>query len=202
MSMKNTNRNTPYTHVAPIPKRGLRLLCPDKMVESVTSIDPQTLRDRGIEAIILDLDNTLVLWHQEEIREDVLHWLERLKEQGFKLCILSNSLMSRRSERIAERLHCPNVRQAKKPTKGGFRRALQALGTKPEATAMVGDQMFTDILGGNRMGIYTIMVIPMHPKEFAYTRYISRPPERVLLRYFRRKGHIQPPQEQREWGTP
>ncbi len=176
-----------------LPKRGLRLLCPDLMVESVTQINPQLLLKRGIKGVILDLDNTLVLWHREDITEETLQWLETLKSAGLKLCILSNSIWSLRSERIAERLQCPNVRQAKKPSRGGFLRALKAIDTTPQATAMVGDQMFTDILGGNRMGIYTIMAAPIHPKEFAYTRYISRPPERLLLRHFRRNGQIKHP---------
>ncbi|MCX6379440.1 MAG: YqeG family HAD IIIA-type phosphatase [Armatimonadetes bacterium] len=171
-------------------RRGVELLCPYRMVRSVTEITPQELVALGIKGVILDLDNTLVLWHQEEIASHTLAWLKSLQEAGLKLCVLSNSVLSKRSERVAMRLGCPNIRQAKKPSKGGFRRALQAMETDPHHTAMVGDQMFTDILGGNRMGLYTFMVEPMHPHEFAYTKYISRPPERLLLRYFRKRGHL------------
>lgn len=173
-------------------KWGVDLLCPDMRVASVVEIDPQALLNRGIEGVILDLDNTLVLWHREEIAEETLLWLERLKTAGMKLCILSNSIWGKRSQRIAERLQCPNIRQAKKPSKGGFRRAITVMEITPQATVMVGDQMFTDILGANRMGIFTIMVAPLHPHEFPYTRYISRPPERLLLRYFQRRGNLPP----------
>ena len=168
----------------------MNLFCPDNRVRSVAEIEPQALAGLGIKGVILDLDNTLVLWHQEEITPETLEWLKQLQAAGIKLCILSNSIFGKRSERIAKRLGCPNVRQAKKPTKGGFRRALQALQLPPQELAMVGDQMFTDILGGNRMGITTIMVEPIHPHEFPYTRYISRPPERMLLRYFSKKGQL------------
>lgn len=171
-------------------RRGLLVFCPHRIVDSVLHIAPEELQQRGIEGVILDLDNTLVLWQKEELEEQVTEWLEALKALGLKLCILSNSILSRRSERIAERLGCHNVRQARKPSRSGFHRALQALGTKAANTAIVGDQMFTDIWGGNRSGLYTIMVKPIHPREFVYTRYVSRPPERLLLRYFRNKGFL------------
>ena len=67
---------------------------------------------------------------------------------------------------------------------------MAAMGTLPHNTAIVGDQMFTDIWGGNRAGIYTIMVKPIHPHEFPYTRYVSRPPEKLLLDYFRKRGKL------------
>jgi HAD superfamily phosphatase (TIGR01668 family) len=171
-------------------RRGLLVFCPHRMADSVTHITPAELRERGIEGIILDLDNTLVLWQKEEMAEEILAWLEALQAEGFKLCILSNSILSKRSERIAERLGCPNVRRARKPSRSGFHRAMEAMGTKPATTAIVGDQMFTDIWGGNRSGVYTIMVKPIHPREFVYTRYVSRPLERLLLRRFRGKGHL------------
>jgi predicted HAD superfamily phosphohydrolase YqeG len=67
---------------------------------------------------------------------------------------------------------------------------MAAMNTAPAHTAIVGDQMFTDILGGNRSGIYTIMVRPLERREFVYTRFVSRPPERLLLRWFRNRGHL------------
>jgi len=171
-------------------RRGMLIFCPHRVVESVAQITPEELAERGIQGIILDLDNTLVLWQKEEMTEEVLAWLASLKAAGFKLSILSNSILSRRSERIAERLGCPNIRKARKPSRSGFHRAMAAMGTTPHNTAIIGDQMFTDIWGGNRCGIYTIMVKPIHPREFPYTRYVSRPLERFLLNRFNRQGHI------------
>jgi uncharacterized protein len=171
-------------------RRGLQAFCPHRMVPAVTEVTPEELRANGVRGVILDLDNTLVRWQKEEISEVALAWLATLKAEGFQLCILSNSILSRRSERIAERLGCPNVRRARKPSRSGFHRAMEAMGTTPETTAIVGDQMFTDILGGNRSGIYTIMVNPIHPHEFAYTRFVSRPPERFLQKLIKRRGHI------------
>jgi len=172
------------------PRQGLLKFCPHQMVESVRQIDPEDLKRRGIEAVILDLDNTLVRWREDEMTREVAAWLEELQATGIKLCILSNSILSKRSARMAERLGTLNVGKARKPSRQGFRRALAALGTEPAVTAIVGDQMFTDILGGNRVGVYTIMVRPLHRKEFVYTRLIHRPPERLLLSLFKRRGHL------------
>jgi HAD superfamily phosphatase (TIGR01668 family) len=169
---------------------GWLIFCPHRSVDAVTEVLPEELRARGIAGVILDLDNTLVLWQKEVLTDAIIAWLQRLQEADLKMCLLSNSILSRRSQRIGERLGCPYVRQARKPGRGGFHRAMAAMGTAPATTAIVGDQMFTDILGGNRAGIYTILVKPIHPREFVYTRFVSRPPERLLLRWFKQKGHL------------
>lgn len=171
-------------------RRGWMVFCPHLVLDAVTDLDPAHLHAHGIVGVILDLDNTLVRWHRDDMTDAVMEWLWTLKAAGIKLCILSNSMLSRRSERIAERLGCPNIRQARKPSRSGFHRALEAMGTSPETTAIVGDQMFTDIVGGNRLGLHTVMVRPIHPKEFPATRYLSRPLERLLLHRFRRSGHL------------
>ncbi len=171
-------------------RTGILAFCPWHTVDSVTHVLPEALLGRGIEGIILDLDNTLVGWHQEDMTEEVVSWLEALKSAGLKLCILSNSVLSKRSERIAERLGCPNVRMARKPSRAGFHKAMTAMGTQSSNTAIVGDQLFTDILGGNRAGVLTILVRPLAKQEFVYTRLVSRPPERLLLRWFKKRGHL------------
>ncbi len=171
-------------------RRGWLVFCPQRSAECVLDVTAEELKANGIRGVILDLDNTLVLWQQEEMTEEVVAWLESLKAAGLKLCILSNSILSKRSERIAARLGCPNVRMARKPARSGFKRAMEAMGTAAQETAIIGDQVFTDIWGGNRAGIYTILVQPIHPREFPYTRFVSRPLERLLLHHFRRRGHL------------
>lgn len=186
----NNSETLPPSGKGHPPRKGLLIFCPHRLVESVWQVLPGELKLRGIQGIILDLDNTLVRWQQEEMTEEVTNWLTAVQAEGIKLSILSNSFLSKRSLRIAERLGIPNVGQARKPSRSGFTRAMAAMGTEPATTAIVGDQMFTDIWGGNRSGIYTIMVMPIHHREFAYTRYVSRPPERILLKLFRRRGHL------------
>ena len=172
------------------PRRGLMVCCPHRYAHSVLEVLPQELSERGIEGVILDLDNTLVKWAREDLTEDILGWIEGLRAADIKFCLLSNSVLSRRVERVAGVFGCPNIRKAQKPRPDGFHRAMKAMNTTPANTAVIGDQMFTDILGGNRVGLYTIMVKPMAKGEFVYTRLVHRPPEVFLLRLFRKRGHL------------
>lgn len=174
----------------PAPRRGLMICCPHRYAHSVLEILPEQLKERGIEGVILDLDNTLVRWAREELTEEILGWIGDLRGAGIKFCLLSNSVLGRRVERVAKVFGCPNIRKAQKPRPDGFHRAMRAMNTSVATTAIIGDQMFTDILGGNRVGIYTIMVKPMSKGEFVYTRLVHRPPETLLLRLFRKRGQL------------
>ena len=164
----------------------LEKLCPRDQANSVFALEPQALREQGIRGIILDLDNTLVEWGAETIDEEIKAWIDRFKAAGFRLCIVSNAL-PQRVEAIASALGIPGVSQATKPFKTPFRRALEILGTRPEETAVVGDQLFTDILGGNRMDLYTIWTPPISETEFVSTRAVRRL-ERLVVKRFRKRG--------------
>ncbi len=164
----------------------LEKLCPREQAQSIRSLDPLALKGQGIKAIIVDLDNTLVEWGEERIDAELLAWVERFKREGFKFCIVSNAL-SDRVEMIARALDIPAVPRATKPFKTAFRRALEILGTSAEETAVVGDQLFTDILGGNRMDLYTIWTPPLSEVEFASTRAVRRI-ERLVVKRFRKRG--------------
>jgi HAD superfamily phosphatase (TIGR01668 family) len=177
----------------------LRLLCPDRFVESVLCIDPVKLSANGFRAALLDVDNTLVGWQRADLRSAVAEWVGSLKEAGLKVCIVSNTRSDGRLEQLAERLGVPFVRRPWKPRRRGFLQAMSLLGVNPGETVMIGDQMFTDVLGGNRAGLTTIMVRPLARREFAGTK-ISRAVERVLLSWFRRRrllGGEQAPREGR-----
>lgn len=164
----------------------LEKLCPRGQIESVFSLDPNFLRDEGIKGIILDLDNTIVEWGSDEIGRDLRAWVERFTAAGFKLCIVSNALPHRVAS-VAKKLGLPGVSQGTKPFKTPFRRALEILGTEPEETAVIGDQLFTDILGGNRMDLYTIWTPPLSETEFLSTRAVRRL-ERMVVKRFRKRG--------------
>src|SRR5690242_4694966 len=84
------------------PRRGLMICCPHRYAHSVLEILPEQLTERGIEGVILDLDNTLVRWAREDLTDEILGWIESLRSSGIKFCLLSNSVLSRRVERVAE----------------------------------------------------------------------------------------------------
>lgn len=159
-------------------------LQPDLELARATDLQPAQLRELGIEALLLDIDNTLVGWQRTDFTPEVLAWLESMKSAGIRLYIISNTTNLRRLGRVSEILGVPHVSGAMKPARGAYQRALSALGVPPERAAMIGDQLFTDILGANRVGIYSILVPPLHPREFIGTR-VTRLIERLLRAYQR-----------------
>lgn len=148
----------------------LRLLIPREHKRSIFDVDLGALADRGITGVLLDLDNTLVEWQSREFDPALKEWIQRARDRGLALCVLSNSL-SGRVMSLAEELGVPAVSGAVKPLNRAFMRGMERLGTSPEETAVIGDQLFTDVLGGNRLGLYTILVEPMARREFITTRF-------------------------------
>jgi len=156
------------------------LLLPKLYVESIFCLDLEKLKALGIDTIITDLDNTLVPWVEHEANPTLLAWLEQLRARGFKVCLVSNAL-EQRIAHFRQVLGIPGLSKANKPSRRAFLQALDLLGSRPEQAAMIGDQVFTDVLGGNRLGLYTILVVPLCRREFLGTR-VLRLVERVILR--------------------
>lgn len=165
-----------------------RLLRPRAWVRSVHDVDPAELRRHGIEGLVLDLDNTLARWNAAGPDAALLAWLDRVRAAGLTACVVSNGRRPRVVEFCA-RIGLPGIAQAKKPLRGSFRRALALLGTVPETTAVIGDQVFTDVVGGNRAQLFTILVRPIDAHEFAGTRAV-RIVERAWLGFLRRRGEL------------
>lgn len=163
---------------------GLRLR-PDFRLRRVHDIPLAALLARGIRGIVLDLDNTIVPWSQVQVPPEIADWLREARAAGMGLCIVSNASRSGRVERVAQAIGAEWVAGAIKPRRRAFREAMRRLGTKPEQTAVIGDQILTDIWGGNRAGLYTILVDPLARKEFPMTT-LSRWAERLLLACWRR----------------
>lgn len=166
-------------------KHGLNKLLPDIYVNTILDIPLDKLVERGIRAFIIDLDNTTTHWNSNEITKEVRAWFSRLRELGLKACFLSNN-GEERVLAVARNLGVPYVYRAQKPRRGGYRRAMEAMGSTSGETAVIGDQIYTDILGGNRAGLFTILVKPIHTREFAGTK-ISRMFERPVLRVIRKR---------------
>lgn len=164
----------------------MQILRPAEYRRSIFAIDLDKLKRLGYRAIMLDLDNTLVRWNHPDPTPPLVEWLRRVRAMGFLPCIVSNNSGSRVSE-FAAKLDIPFISNAVKPRRRGFREAMNLLGVQPGETVVVGDQIFTDILGGNRAGAYTILVVPIDPKEFFLTQLV-RKVERRLLRHLHRKG--------------
>ncbi|HOV79803.1 MAG TPA: YqeG family HAD IIIA-type phosphatase [Bacillota bacterium] len=167
----------------------LKIFYPRMYISSIFDIKPGFLRDKGIRGVILDLDNTIIRRDSEEFSPEVLEWLSLMRGRGFMLGIVSNN-SRRRVGAIANTLGIPAVHRAVKPWRKPFRQALNMMGTAPEETALIGDQIFTDIFGGNLAGLYTILVAPMKGREFIGTRMISRPLEKFILARLKNRPEV------------
>lgn len=168
-------------------------------VTGATLLTPDTFQDLGVEGVVLDLDNTLVQHHGNDLTMEVAAWMASLKKSGLKVLILSNTQRSERLARMAKAggalyLQCGivpikfgNVKGfGAKPSRQAFLRAAAALDLPPGKLAMVGDQLFTDILGANRAGYkVAFLVTPMDVQENLLTM-AKRPAEKALLRLMSR----------------
>ena len=161
-----------------------KLLAPRQQLGSIYELNAAGLRTRGIRGIIFDMDNTLVPWHDRAVYPRLASWLAHLKEGGFQLCIVSNNSRERGGQLACE-LGIPAIWYAVKPRRRAFRKALQIMKLTAPETAVVGDQIFTDVLGGNRLGLYTILVVPITDREFIWTRLV-RMLERIVLKRLKR----------------
>lgn len=171
----------------------LKILTPNLYVKSIYDIDLAKLSDRGIRAIITDLDNTLVAWDVPLPGTKLEQWFEQVKQHGFSVFIVSNN-SPERVDKFAQALNVPAISKAVKPRRGAFRTALETLHVAPQEAAVVGDQIFTDVLGGNRLGLFTILVMPLSNKEFFATKF-ARTLEIMILRRLKVQGFTDSPQD-------
>lgn len=137
---------------------------PDVALDSFEEITPEFLSQRGIKAVILDIDNTLVPYATKHPDEKSQKWFDTMRDAGIVIYIMSNAKEERVREFVKD-LEFDAIFKARKPGKSSFRRVLDELGFEPQQVAMVGDQIFTDIWGGRRSGLYTILVQPIDHKE-------------------------------------
>lgn len=161
---------------------------PNHRAASVTEITPAFLRERALTALILDLDNTLVQWHGREVAPEIAEWIGEMHAAGIRLCIVSNTHRPGRLRELAAILGVQYVPSGGKPRRKGFLRAMAEMGVTALETAVVGDQVMTDIWGGNRSGCLTILVDPLSSVEFVGTRVISRNVERIILARLAKSG--------------
>lgn len=159
----------------------LQVLKPDSSYLTIYDINIEELRLKGIKGLIIDIDNTLAPWKAEFLEEKVKLWLIDLKSSGVKVCFVSNGHKQRIKNLVID-LDIPYIYQAQKPTKRGFLKALNILQTAPSETALIGDQIFTDILGGNRIGLTTILVEPIDRSYEFITTKVFRLMERVIFK--------------------
>ncbi len=162
-------------------------LVPELYFDDIYSITPRLLSDRGIDAVILDIDNTLVPYEIAEPTEEVRAWLSALNSAGIKAAFVSNNHPPR-VELFNRTLGLLAFPDSKKPLKRSCRTALKALGADPKRTAVIGDQIFTDVLAGRLSGLAcAILVKPIKDKTDLLTRFKRKLEIPILKKYARRQ---------------
>ena len=167
----------------------MSILCPDYIFKSVDRISPQFLHERGIRALVLDVDNTLTAHDSQELTPGVADWIERMRDAGIALRISSNNTAAR-VRPFAEKLGLPFVSFSLRPAPRGLRIARRALGVEKREMALVGDQVFTDMLAAKFYGITVLMVQPVAPDfkwNIRFKRVLERP---ILARYYKKGGKL------------
>jgi len=160
----------------------LEFLYPKIYVKNLEAVPYEKLKKKGITALIFDIDNTLVPFDIPEATREIIDYLDNLQKMGFKICLLSNNKKERVDE-FNRILGLSAVHKAKKPRKKGIEQALKLLDAKETETAIIGDQIFTDVWGGNRKGLVTILVKPVSTRD-EFTVVLKRGVERLVIKSF------------------
>ena len=160
-------------HVAP-------MFAPDLTAETIDCISLEALWADGVRGIIIDLDNTVVGYHESVLAQAVKDWIAAARDRGFRLVMLSNNF-SERVAGVGAQLGLPTVPNALKPLPAGFARALRVLGTAKSQTIVVGDQILTDVLGAKLFGLRAILTEPLVAHDHGTTK-ILRFIERVVFK--------------------
>ncbi len=162
----------------------LQRFYPDHEIDSAYEIDFETLYRKGYRGVIFDIDNTLVP-HGAPADHRAVALFERLRGIGYQTMLLSNN-KEPRVKMFHDGVGSPYIFKAGKPGRRGYEAAMERMGSTPQTTLFVGDQLFTDVWGAKRAGIVTWLVKPIHPSEeiqIVLKRYL----ERIVLYFYHRK---------------
>ena len=144
-----------------IPEENMLSFLPDSIFQTITQIRPAFLREHGVRLLLMDFDNTMLPYTTDRPEQPLLDWIAGMQDAGITLCIVSNS-HKQRVPHFSQQYHVPCVTHAAKPGTRGIREAMARYGAAPQQTALVGDQIYTDVLGAKRAGITAIAVRSIH----------------------------------------
>lgn len=159
--------------------RSLRNLVPLRAIENIYEVDLAALAAEGFRLVLLDVDNTLLPWREETMPAASIEWVQKGKDLGIEFCLISNTRNVPRLGNLAAQLGIKHLAGKFKPSREMFLQAMSDFGATPDQVVMIGDQLFTDILGANRSGVAAFLVRPMAKKEFFGTK-VNRALERAI----------------------
>ena len=165
-------------------------LTPDYMFGTYREITPAFLLEKGIHALLIDIDNTLAPYEQPDPDDDIRAWFDALKQNGIRAALVSNN-HAPRVERFNDTLGLLAFSDSGKPSKKTLERAMRELGVTHEETAVLGDQLLTDAYGGKHIGLPAIIVPPIRDKRNLFFRF-KRLLERPYIRKYAKRHGVQP----------
>lgn len=152
---------------------------PKGYFNKVSEITVEYIKENGIKGVILDVDNTLIDYYKN-ISDETIIWVNILRQNGIKMCIVSNSNKKDKVKEVAGKLGMEYIYFGMKPLKRGFKKAKKILDLNDSnEIAVVGDQIFTDVIGANRMKMHSILVDPIEEKDIWIT-LLKRPIENYI----------------------
>ena len=161
----------------------LRKFYPKRIADSAFVIDYNKLYKEGYRGLIFDIDNTLVE-HGADADQRAIDFIAGIKKMGFQVCLISNN-KEERVARFNREIKIKYIHNAKKPAKRNYVKATEIMGTTIHNTVFIGDQLFTDVFGANRIGMMTYFVKPIGPKEEIQIVF-KRKLERIVLYHYRK----------------
>lgn len=162
-----------------------KIFCPKEYLPDISAVDYKKLYDKGIRYLLFDIDNTIASYEEHKPGEKALALFQRLMEIGFKIGFVSNN-HKKRVTLFNEDLKFPAVYHGLKPLPFGIWKAMKIMGAKNNNTALIGDQIFTDVLCGNLNHLYTVLVEPVSDKDVLSVK-IKRGLERKILEKYYKK---------------
>ncbi|MGI5895821.1 MAG: YqeG family HAD IIIA-type phosphatase [Oscillospiraceae bacterium] len=160
----------------------MSVFMPDYIVSSILDVTPEFLIQKGISVVLLDVDNTLAVYGKPEPANGVPEWIQVMQKAGISMIIVSNNTKQRVAP-FAEKLGLPYVCMGCKPLGYGIRKARRKMGAARKSTAMIGDQIMTDVIGGNLQRILTILVEPFELETSRFFRWKRRWEQKYIARY-------------------
>jgi len=158
-------------------------LKPDYYLDSIYDIPYGQLWENNIRGLIFDIDNTIAAYEEERPSAKIVALIKRLKRMGFNICLLTNNT-NKRLKLFSEPLELHGIANALKPFARGVRKAMKHMKTKPKLTAIIGDQILSDIYAGKSAGVTTILVKPLSDKDLALVHFRRKYEKRLLKRYY------------------
>jgi len=164
----------------------IKKFLPQKMYRDIYLLTPEYMKAHNLKGIITDLDNTLIRWDKPDATPEIRAWFQQFIDAGIQVVVCSNN-NEKRVKIFADQVGLPFVFKARKPLVRGFKRAQQLMGLESHEIIVIGDQLMTDVFGGNRGGFHTILVAPL-VKTDEWKTYLNRKMEKVIMRRFQKKN--------------